>query len=369
MTERPLRVLLEANHVGDAPRGVGIYARQLGLALASRPDIGITWTSTQPLGAEQSFVRSPGMNPRRNEWPWMQWHVRKVIREQDIDVFHSTLITVPLRCAVPTVATVHDVTHRMLPRLQTHWNRRRADVMCLIATRADRIIMPTYAAAEDFLRHFDYDRKRLRVVYEAGRSGQVPSPAEDVAAISARLKLDRPYFLCVGAGDHQKRAIDAVRAVGAMRARGHDVQLVLAGRPGGTRARTRTVAARLGLGPDDAVVLAGYVSDTELNALYSGAVALLYPSLYEGFGIPPLEAMACGTPVIATAVPALREVLGEAATFVPFRDPRAIAEAAAAMLSAGGRREEFRGRGFERARRYSWHTAAAETNEIYRELV
>jgi len=116
------------------------------------------------------------------------------------------------------------------------------------------------------------------------------------------------------------------------------------------------------------VRFAGYVDDDELRALYSGAAALLFLSLYEGFGLPPLEAMACGTPVIATRRPAMDDVLGNAAVFVPARDPRAVADAAETILHNTDTRDDLGQRGREHASRFSWETAAGETVEVYREV-
>jgi glycosyltransferase involved in cell wall biosynthesis len=125
-------------------------------------------------------------------------------------------------------------------------------------------------------------------------------------------------------------------------------------------------AERLGVAAD--VEFVGYVDDSALGGLIAGATALVFPSLYEGFGLPPLEAMALGTPVIATNAPAMNEVLGTAAAFVPRRDPATIAREATRLLNDPGRREDLRGRGLEQASRYSWARTAEETVAVYCEI-
>jgi glycosyltransferase involved in cell wall biosynthesis len=142
--------------------------------------------------------------------------------------------------------------------------------------------------------------------------------------------------------------------------------LALAGNPGRLSAALEREGAALGL--RDQVRFLGYVPDDDLPALLSGASALVFPSLYEGFGLPPLEAMACGTPVITASAPAMTELLGGAAEFVPLRDPAAIAEAAIRFLTEPSFRADRSAAGLELANRFSWKRAAAETAEVYREI-
>ncbi|HEX6029949.1 MAG TPA: glycosyltransferase family 1 protein, partial [Tepidiformaceae bacterium] len=201
-----------------------------------------------------------------------------------------------------------------------------------------------------------FPTERIRVIPEAPRrlpAGQQSRPD------------DRPYLLCVGTAEPGKRAVDAIRALAMIPGEARPA-LVLAGHPGPLSGPLRREAERLGVAGD--VEFAGYVEDSALGALIAGATALVFPSLYEGFGLPPLEAMALGTPVIATNAPAMDEVLGTAAAFVPRRDPAAIAREVTRLLADPGRREELRGRGLEQASRYSWTRTADETAAVYREV-
>ena len=187
-----------------------------------------------------------------------------------------------------------------------------------------------------------------------------PTPS---TILCRRLAIDRPYLLCVGTGEAGKRAIDAIRALSFLHEQRIDAQLVLAGNAGRLTLALQHQAQILGL--YDSVKFVGYVPDADLSALYTGAAALLFPSLYEGFGLPPLEAMACGTPVITTSAPAMTEVLGNAALYAPLRNPRAIAELAGPLLTDDSVRREWSERGSEHVRQYSWARAAAETAAVY----
>jgi glycosyltransferase involved in cell wall biosynthesis len=262
---------------------------------------------------------------------------------------------------------VHDLTFYRLPtryRAHRRWYYRS---LAWLARHADRIIVPSAAVASDVVRHLHYPPERLRVVPEAARSGLQPAPAGEVAELCARMGVERGYLLCVGTAEPGKRAVDAVRALALLRARGLRLQLVLAGNEGPLTAALKREAERLGVGDD--VHFAGYVPAGELAALYSGALALVFPSLYEGFGLPPLEAMACGTPVIASDAPAMSDVLRGAAVFVPVREPAAIADQAARLAKDTGWRADCVQRGLAIQRQYSWARVAEETVAVYREVV
>ncbi|MEO9255918.1 MAG: glycosyltransferase family 1 protein, partial [Tepidiformaceae bacterium] len=164
-----------------------------------------------------------------------------------------------------------------------------------------------------------------------------------------------------------KRAIDAIRALAALREWGTNVQLVIAGNTGSLSGALVRAAGALGVG--GRVRFTGYVADGDLAALYGGATALVFPSLYEGFGLPPLEAMACGTPVIASRAPAMDDVLDGAAMFVPPRAPNEIAEWVKRLMGDSNMQSEWRAKGLEHSASFSWDRAAAETVDVYRELV
>ncbi len=221
--------------------------------------------------------------------------------------------------------------------------------------------------ASDVVRYLGYPPEKIRVVAEAPRTGLAPAPEAEVGALRVRLGIDGPYLLCLGTAEPGKRAVDVIRAMPAVVDSVPGTSLVLAGNPGRLSGALEREVARLGL--QATVRFTGYVEEADLPSLLTGATALVFPSLYEGFGLPPLEAMACGTPVIASAVPAMSEVLSGKAIFVPPRAPGAIASEAIGLLLDAPRRAELSARALEFASRFSWERAARETIDVYRELV
>jgi glycosyltransferase involved in cell wall biosynthesis len=364
MIERSLRVLVNGSAIPVRPAGAGVYTIELAQALARRADVEMVIAAPSPVEHAETIISPASGALRRLEWE--QRELPRLIERERIDVCHGAHFAVPLRCPVPRVATVHDLTFYRLPRRYSRRHRWYYRALAFSAARAERIIVPSKAVAGDAVRYLSYPPERIRVIAEAARSGLAPASPEAVDELCTRLRIERPYLLCVGTAEPGKRAIDAVRALGELREHGVRAQLVLAGNPGRLTHALQHQAELLGLG--DAVRSPGYVQDSDLAALYSGATALVFPSLYEGFGLPPLEAMTCGTPVIAARAPAMTEVLEGAALFVPLRDPVAIAKSAAELLQRPALRSEWSGRGSDHAAGFSWERAAAETVDVYREV-
>ena len=359
-----MRVLFNASALPRRPAGAGIYTRELAAALAARDDLELV--TAAPGWAEiagDERVESPASGAFRRSL-WEQAELRSVLG--DVSVYHGAHMATPLRAGVPRVATVHDLTFFRLSRRYSLRHRWYYRALARTAARAERIIVPSAAVATDVVRHLGYAPERVRVISEAPRAGFRAASEGDVEAVRGRLGIEGPYLLCLGTAEPGKRAIDAIRAIALLRDMGHDTRLVLAGNPGRLSQALAREVAHLRL--EDRVLFAGYVPDGELPALITGALALVYPSLYEGFGLPPLEAMACGTPVITSRAPAMDEVLAGAAIFVPLGDPANVARAAAHLATDGAYRREWIARGCEHVRRFSWERAAAETTDVYREL-
>jgi glycosyltransferase involved in cell wall biosynthesis len=279
-----MRVGYDARPADDL-RGIGRYAGCLRDAL-------------KPLAAERgaSFVETS--------------------RARHVDVFHSPWIDgAPLRPGgVPIVVTLHD----LVPLKRRHEYLRtglRFRLRYLAVQRATRVIVPTHTVAGDVTRHLRLDEDRIHVIGEAAAPTMYPRSAGEVVGLRRRLALPERYLLWVGGLEFP----DPRKRVGALALTPRNLPLVLAG-PVGDWAREL---------PD--VQLTGPLSDDDLAALYTGAHALVFPSDEEGFGLPPVEALACGTPVVASDVPALRETLAGRATLV---DPPDLAGLVAAAEAA-----------------------------------
>lgn len=242
-------------------------------------------------------------------------------RPRGVDLFHAPWIEGALvRCRVPQVVTVHDLVplKRRSEYLRTGL---RFQLRYLAVKRAHRIIVPTHAVAADAVRHLGVDRETVDVIGEAAAPAFHPRSDDEVGAITERLGLERDGYLVWAGGllhpDPRKR-------LGPLARTPRTLPLVLAG-PAGAWAREL---------PD--VTLAGELTDDELAALYTGARALVFPSDEEGFGLPPVEALACGTPVAACDVPGVAEVMEGRATLVPANDLGALVAAAEAATRPAG---------------------------------
>jgi glycosyltransferase involved in cell wall biosynthesis len=360
-----LRVVIDGSALPARPAGAGVYTIELARALTKREDVAITLAAPVAVDGVRT-VRSPaGGALRRNAWE--QRDLPRLLRNEGIDIVHGAHFAIPLSASVPRVATVHDLTFHRLPKRYSLARRWYYRALARLATRAERLIVPSRAVAGDVLRYLNYPPERIRVVAEAARAGLAPASESAVEELCERLQIERPYLLCLGTAEPGKRAIDAIRALAILRERGEHAHLVLAGNAGALSEPLKRAAQELGVG--DQVLFAGYVNDEDLAALYSGATALVFPSLYEGFGLPPLEAMACGTPVIASRAPAMNDVFDAAAMFVSVGVPEEIARYAGRLLADRDVRAEWAAKGLTHAARFSWERAAAETVAVYRELV
>jgi len=230
-------------------------------------------------------------------------------RPRGVDLFHAPRVEAALlRCAIPQVVTIHDLVILKRPGeyLRTGLRYR---LRFLAASRAVRVIVPTHVVAADVVSRLDVDPERIVVVGEAAAPAFRPRPADEVERAREAHSLPEEYLVWVGGLEHN----DPRKRVRELAAAATDVPLVLVG-------PTKPWAGEL---PN--VTLTGHVSDDELAAILTGARALVFPSDDEGFGLPPVEALACGTPVVCTDIPALREVLGDRATYAPFDDLLATA--------------------------------------------
>jgi glycosyltransferase involved in cell wall biosynthesis len=263
-------------------------------------------------------------------------------RPRRVDVFHSPWLDgALLRSPCPMVVTLHDLValKRRSEYLRTGMRFR---LRYLAVQRAMRVIVPTGAVAGDAVEHLGLDPQRVVVIPEAPAPAMYRRCEEEVQAVRARYQLPERYLLWVGGLQHP----DPRRRVAQLAGTPRELPLVLVG-------PTRPWAHEL---PD--VILTGLVSDDELAAIYTGAHALVFPSDDEGFGLPTVEALACGTPVAAYDVPALREVLGERATLVERGDLRGLIVAA----------QELSGPAPEPPR-WSWRDAAQATWRVYQTAI
>ncbi|HIE37494.1 MAG TPA: glycosyltransferase family 1 protein [Anaerolineales bacterium] len=357
--------------------GLGRYAESLARALvAAHPDrYGLFYNREQgvePLrGLEHLPTRTVAMGYK--PWRMLVW-LGQLARTgfdrllPDARLFHATEhLLLPLR-GLPTVLTVHDLIFRHLPAHHKPLNRWYLNLtMPLYCRRATHIIAVSQQTRRDLVTAYAVPPEKVTVVHEAAAPRFRPQPPETVAAVRARYNLPDRYLLFVGTIEPRKNLARLLAAFEAVYAEGLTDGLVIVGKRGwlyeGFFARLETSPARR------AVLLPGYVPDDDLPAIYAGAQALVLPSLYEGFGLPVLEAMACGTPVAASNRSSIPEVGGEAALYFDPTDTDEIFETIHTLLSDAGLRGKMQEQGASHAARFSWERMAQETWEVYERVI
>jgi glycosyltransferase involved in cell wall biosynthesis len=270
----------------------------------------------------------------------------------------------PFWIKTPYVVMIHDISYRARPRFTSPRNFALQNILgWLTALRASAVTTPSHFSRREVARLYPWLRDRAFVTPNAVKSAFYPRPLAEVEQVKNAFDISAPYFLFVGTPQPRKNIARVVEAFLAVTRKVERVQLVIAGKSTPELGKLRR--AHQAAFASGRVVATGYVSDDDLACLYSGCIALVFPSLYEGFGIPALEAMACGAPVITSNSTALPEAAGEAALLVDPEDTAAIAAAMRRVLEAPDLRAALRARGFAHARQFTWARTARATVEAY----
>jgi glycosyltransferase involved in cell wall biosynthesis len=280
------------------------------------------------------------------------------------ELFHATEhLLLPLR-SVPTVLTVHDLIFRYLPEHHKPLNRWYLNLtMPLYCRQATHIVAVSEYTRRDLIATYGLAPERITVIHEAADPRFHPQPPQAAAAIRARYGLPDRYLLFIGTIEPRKNLTRLLAAFEAVYADGLTDGLIIVGRRGWLYG---DFFARLEESPvRDAVLLPGFVPDEDLPAICAGSQALVLPSLYEGFGLPVLEAMACGVPVAASGASSIPEVGGDAALYFEPTDVEAMTATIRRLLRDTGLWNEMRVRGLDQAAKFSWKRAATETETVY----
>ena len=284
---------------------------------------------------------------------------------------HVLPLGVLLRRRMRTVVTIHDMGYMRFPESHTPAQRRYLRLSTRWSARvASQLIAISNTTRADLMRYAGAPPEKIRVIHHGVSPRFQPVEDQDlIAATQAKYGIRPPYFLYVGTIQPRKNLARLLEAfASATRDWGLETgniapnpQLVLAGKHGWLTGEIERQSTQI-FGPDSpAVRFTGYIADQDLPALLSGALAFVFPSLYEGFGMPLLEAMACGTPVLASATSALPEIAGDAALLIDPEDTAAIADGLARLMSDAVLRADLRARGLARAALFTWERCAAET--------
>lgn len=352
--------------------GVEWYSHQLILAMMNQlhPDEHLFLFSTRDTGFEGEADRRNNVTVVQSQFryrePWRQLLLPLLLRRHNIDVcfFTNFVLSVLARC--PMVLTIHDLSVKLFPRTHQLRNVVWARSLMPISTRRSRhIIAVSNNTKLDLLRIMDIKAEKVSVVYEGAPSEFNPEPQPEDSEALKHYGITKPYVLFVGTLEPRKNLNVLIKGFDKASKNNPDLHLVLVGKRGWmAQAIFDELERRDLLGR---VHITGYVKEGYLPSLYREASAFIYPSLYEGFGLPPLEAMASGTPVIVSRSSSLPEVVGDAGIYV---DPLSVDELAQAIDDVANDEQlaaDLRKKGLEQAKRFSWEVAAKETLEILRD--
>jgi glycosyltransferase involved in cell wall biosynthesis len=380
-----IRVCIDLSPTVHRRAGWGTYARELAQALHNLDDgPDLTLFYNHPARAHPLPPDLRGLPVHTLPLPTRPWRLLAAMSQQldlgldnwlpDCHLFHATEHLLPRLKRARTVLTVHDLIYRLFPEYHLPLNKWFLNLfMPLFVRRADAIIAVSRCTRDDLIRHYDVPPEKITVIYEGVDTQFQPiTDPGTLAAVRARYGLPQHYILYVGTIEPRKNLTTLLEAYVALKAQTPNLQspisnlhLVIVGRKGWLYQDFFQRLRELGL-EEDEVVLPGFVPDEDLPALYSAAELFVFPSLYEGFGLPPLEAMACGTPVVTSNTSSLPEVVGEAGLMVDPHDVRALREAMERALIDEHLRTELRTRGLEQAGRFTWEKTAQQTLEVYR---
>jgi len=362
----------------DIKTGVGHYTFELAKALAlATPTDQIAIVSPFPYlpldpsaGVPDAFP--PNLTPTQLkvnllERNWWTIGLPRYIRRRSFDLFHGTNFDIPLWQVCPTVLTVHDLSAFLYPETHEVRSVRRARRrLPLMARTATQIVTPSESVRHEVAEQLRVSREKIVAIPAAARSIFRPLPPNQTAEVRRKLGVEDDFLLYVGTIEPRKNLnvlLDAYRKI--IGSAGLEPQLVIAGKKGWL---TDDLFGRLReLGIKDRVHFTGYLPDNDLCALYSSCRIFIYPSKYEGFGLPPLEAMACGAVVIASSTPAVTEVVEDAACLVAPGEVNELAEAMITLLRDENERRRLSAAGLKRALQFSWNRTAQLMLGVYRE--
>lgn len=381
---RPLQPGFKAHR----ERGIGRYAKNLLSAmtqLADPPELELLIQNNLPdpglledlprlstgyapgwLPIGKRIISHHGLARRALAGPWRQGRLVHFLSHLDA----------PCRVGPKTVITVHDLIAQKLARLYGQGKsgarfrlERWLETRCLYGAAA--IIAVSQCSKDDLVEMYGIPAERIRVIHEAADPGLKPVQDPDTRRRAMeRHGLDgaAPFFLYLGGIDQRKDLGTLLAALAGLKDRGLDFVLALAGKISGDKQYPALIAEIEAQGLKERVRLLGFVPDADLPALFSACAAFVFPSLYEGFGLPPLEAMACGAPVVAVDASAVPEVVGRAGILVPPGQADVLAQALEGILTNPELAGDLKEQGRRRADLFSWSRAAAETMEVYREV-
>jgi glycosyltransferase involved in cell wall biosynthesis len=372
-----MAIYVDVSSAVHAKAGIGRYAGSLAQALVARePDrFALFYNRTRDSLPPEGLESIPARTVRAGYKPWRMavWMgqlsgigFNRLV--PGAELFHATEHLLPPLRGVPTVLTVHDMIFKLFPEHQKRLNYWYLNAtMPLYCRRADAIVTVSESSKRDIVQHYGLDPARVNVIYEAAAPEFVPSAPDAMDEVRRRYSLPQQFMIHVGTIEPRKNLTRLVEALQRLRKSGLAIPLVVVGGKGWLYDEFFLRLEQSDVG--DAVYFPGYVPSTDLPAIYSAASLAVTPSVYEGFGLPILEAMACGTPVVSSDASSLPELGGEAARYFDPSDVEVMAETIGEVWGSEMLRNEMREKGLMQAAKFSWERAAEETRAVYESIL
>ena len=371
-TDRKMRIAIDGRALTVSRTGGGCYTYHLLRKLLERDE-----DNRYVLCAHKPVMFAPGaanLDVKINRFPlgvlWQQAGLPYILMKERVDLFHSPLFTIPFCLPCPAVITIFDLTPLLFPQFH-NWKVRLSlkYTMGLSARRARKVIAISESTRRDILKHLPVDESKVVVIYPGVSSSFHPGDSANREQTRQKYAGGARYILHVGTLEPRKNLGFLIDMYDLLRKRESslNLHLVLAGGKGWGYDNLFRKAAELGI--EDRVHFAGYVDSDELPCLYRAAEVLVYPSLYEGFGLPVLEAIASGLPVVVSSNSSLPEVVGDAGQVIRGWNAEEWAGAIHSIIADGPLRERAISKGIVQARKFSWEKCADEMLKVYMEAV
>jgi glycosyltransferase involved in cell wall biosynthesis len=366
-----------SNFIDEYNGGIGVYTHQIVKNLGKmdkennyhlihylKNNLDIYSRNNEIVIPKNRFVRGWG-----SYMFWRHFTLPQELKKYNLDVVHDPYELGPFTFNQPfrKVITVHDLTPLLFPNLF-----KRGDVMLhrlllkKTISKADKIITVSYNSQRDIMEYLNVPEEDIEVIYNGKDENFRPLNSRQLAEIKEKYRLPHRFILSVGGLHPIKNIPRLLEAYYLARKDGLEHKLVMVGGAVDRAGEIFHIITTLGL--EDHVIFTGVVSDDDLVGLYNAADLFLYPCLYAGFGLPPLEAMACGTPVITSCSSSLPEIVGDAAKLINPYDPEKLASAINRVLSDDGTMKELIKKGLKRAERFNWRKTAWKTLKVYNEV-
>jgi glycosyltransferase involved in cell wall biosynthesis len=376
------KIALDARRMArQSVSGIGHYVHQLASRLpALAPEFEFLLLTDRPLDADKvpsqcrqvvlgrAFAEGSAQAKAYSPF-WMNCLVSRFLAREGVNLFHGTNYALPALGRVRYVVTIHDIAFVRVPETFSLFHRSYLrSLVSLGVRRANHIVVGSEAARGDLVRLGGVDVGRLSVIHHG--FDDTYSPCEDnsyLTRVREQFKLPPRYLLHVGVIETKKNTETVLKACAPLIQERVVDEVVLAGRDGRGADSVRRLARQLGF--EDRARFLGYVPQDAMRGVYTLARVLVFPSWFEGFGLPVLEAMACGTPVVASDSSSIPEVAGDAALLFPPHSPDALQAALRAVLSDSALRSRLIQRGLSRVRQFSWAESARRHVDVYRRVL